>query len=229
MFSVPARIISFVLVLFLLVAVLGVADGGGDDPATRGGGTQHGVIFGSDHLRLTAHFRHGVVQIIFSDGREMVLPQVVAASGTRYSDGFTTFWNKGDTAVVELDGIEYTVHVIDPATDPWEQARRAGVNFRAVGQEPGWLLEIRDHRHINLLLDYGDTRITTPIATMEVDFPHRTTTYRVFPPTSPLRLTILTAKQPCYDAMSGEGFSATAVIEINDGERVYKGCGRWLN
>jgi membrane-bound inhibitor of C-type lysozyme len=36
-------------------------------------------------------------------GREFRLPHVIAASGARYSDGKFTFWNKGNTAMIEID------------------------------------------------------------------------------------------------------------------------------
>ena len=36
-------------------------------------------------------------------GREMLLPHVISGSGARYSDGKTTFWNKGKSALVEID------------------------------------------------------------------------------------------------------------------------------
>ncbi len=35
------------------------------------------------------------------DGIELHLPQVVAASGTKYSDGRYTFWSKGSAALVQ--------------------------------------------------------------------------------------------------------------------------------
>jgi len=36
-------------------------------------------------------------------GREMRLPHVISGSGARYSDGKTTFWNKGNSALMEVD------------------------------------------------------------------------------------------------------------------------------
>lgn len=188
-----------------------------------------GIVFAGEHLRLTAYFLDGSVRIVFSDGQERHLPQVIAASGARFSDGSMTFWNKGDEAFVTWDGEEYTVRVVDPDMDPWERARRAGVTLRAVGQEPGWLLEIWDNRRVDLLLDYGDTHVMTPIASMEVDFTRGATTYRVLPPTSPLRMTIYAVDQACYDSMSGEGFVVTVVVDLNDADRLYRGCGHWLN
>lgn len=188
-----------------------------------------GIVFAGEHLRLTAYFLDGAVRIVFSDGQERVLPQVISASGARFSDGSLTFWNKGDEAFVTWDGEEYTVRVVDPETDPWERARRAGITLRAIGQEPGWLLEIWKDRRVDLLLDYGDTHIATPVASMEVDFTRGATTYRVLPPTSPLRMTIEAVDEVCYDSMSGEGFTVAVVVDLNDGDRLYRGCGRWLD
>jgi membrane-bound inhibitor of C-type lysozyme len=36
-------------------------------------------------------------------GRELRLPHVISGSGARYSDGKTTFWNKGRSVLVEVD------------------------------------------------------------------------------------------------------------------------------
>jgi membrane-bound inhibitor of C-type lysozyme len=37
------------------------------------------------------------------DGRELRLPHVISGSGARYSDGKTTFWNKGRSVLMEVD------------------------------------------------------------------------------------------------------------------------------
>ena len=37
------------------------------------------------------------------DGHDLRLPHVISGSGARYSDGKTTFWNKGRSALVEVD------------------------------------------------------------------------------------------------------------------------------
>jgi membrane-bound inhibitor of C-type lysozyme len=36
-------------------------------------------------------------------GRDFRLPHVISGSGARYSDGKTTFWNKGRSALMEVD------------------------------------------------------------------------------------------------------------------------------
>jgi len=36
-------------------------------------------------------------------GRDLRLPHVISGSGARYSDGKTTFWNKGRSVLMEVD------------------------------------------------------------------------------------------------------------------------------
>ena len=115
-----------------------------------------------------------------------------------------------------------------PVVDPWEQARLAGVDFRAIGQEPGWLADIWDGQRIELLLDYGDTRITTPLSSPETGADGRTTVYRTDEVYGPMQLTVTITPGTCYDPMSGEAFPASVVVQIAGSPREYTGCGRWL-
>mgnify|MGYP001825485761 CR=1 FL=1 len=41
-------------------------------------------------------------------GEEHVLPRERAASGAKYSSDGITFWNKGDMAMIEIDGVKYS-------------------------------------------------------------------------------------------------------------------------
>ncbi|WP_410015031.1 MliC family protein [Sodalis sp. C49] len=54
---------------------------------------------------LTVRQRTEPAQVSFIlDGKQLNLPQVMSASGTRYSDGHYTFWSKGPNAFVEREG-----------------------------------------------------------------------------------------------------------------------------
>lgn len=44
------------------------------------------------------------VVVTLPDQEPITLAQVEAASGAKYSDGTTTFWNKGEQAMVDIDG-----------------------------------------------------------------------------------------------------------------------------
>jgi membrane-bound inhibitor of C-type lysozyme len=46
--------------------------------------------------------KHQFVRVRFAD-RDLRLPHVISGSGARYSDGKTTFWNKGDSVLMEVD------------------------------------------------------------------------------------------------------------------------------
>jgi membrane-bound inhibitor of C-type lysozyme len=57
-------------------------------------GTALDTIFDNDAHTVTLDLPDGTV----------TLPQTVSGSGARYSDDVTTFWNKGDEAMVEVNG-----------------------------------------------------------------------------------------------------------------------------
>jgi membrane-bound inhibitor of C-type lysozyme len=58
-----------------------------------------------DGEMIEAEFVGADEVVVVLPGQEaMTLPLTESASGARYSDGTTTFWNKGDEAMVEVDG-----------------------------------------------------------------------------------------------------------------------------
>lgn len=105
--------------------------------------------------------------------------------------------------------------------DPWEAARERGVDFRAVGQEPGWWLEISGS-DLELAVDYGERRLSFSEPKRELDGGRR-----VYRGTSDGHtVEVVLEKRRCEDAMSGEPFSTTVTVEL-DGE-TYRGCGQTL-
>lgn len=103
----------------------------------------------------------------------------------------------------------------------WEGARAAGVDFRGVGQEPGWMIDIHQENRIVLLLDYGESIAEFPLT--EPQYPQEgATLYQTSSGSRTLVVTI--SRSPCQDSMSGEAFPATVEVAI-DG-RTLNGCGR---
>jgi len=49
--------------------------------------------------------RNGRATIYMKDHPRLQLPQMVSASGARYSDGYTTFWEKGGIAMLEAGSV----------------------------------------------------------------------------------------------------------------------------
>ncbi len=162
---------------------------------------------------------------LFLPGETISLPQVPAGSGVKYSDGKVTFWSKGDAALLEAaDGIRRDCRN-NRALAIWEHAKLNGVDFRAVGNEPGWHLEISRGRKILVVTNYGQDRyeFTTPEPVS--DAKARTATYRAREDEHVLEVVI--AGQPCQDTMRGDPFESTVTVTL-DGSS-YNGCGRPLH
>jgi putative lipoprotein len=114
----------------------------------------------------------------------------------------------------------------DPATNlarmpAPDGLRAAGVDFRAVGQEPGWIVDIYTRGIIKMVWAYGEN-----YAEFAVEPPNTTqegaTRYEAASDGRALVVTIRRA--PCQDAMSGEAYPATVEVVI-DGTTL-NGCGR---
>lgn len=71
------------------------------------------VPFKCDEIALIARFGKDSVEIMMP-GRTITLPQVISGSGACYSDGSTTFWNKGEMALFEMNGVDYKGCRADP-------------------------------------------------------------------------------------------------------------------
>lgn len=105
--------------------------------------------------------------------------------------------------------------------DVWHAAKLRGVAFRAIGQEPGWLLEIINGEEILIVTDYGKNRRSLPWVEPQEDKAARKT---VFPVDDKTR--VLIEGKPCTDSMSGEPFEVTVTLTL--GNNTLKGCGRAL-
>ena len=113
-------------------------------------------------------------------------------------------------------------HVEETIDDVWHQAKLRGVAFRAIGQEPGWLLEITNGEEILLLTDYGSTRTSMPYVEPVVYQEERRTQYVV----GDYNTTIEIRGEPCTDVMSGESFEVSVTLFLNNKE--LHGCGHAL-
>lgn len=183
-------------------------------------------VYQCGELRVEAHFEPEGARVDVS-GRELHLPQVEAASGVRYADGTDEFWTRGMTeAVLTLDGERHEcVAVEEGVRSPWTQAREREIGFRAVGNEPGWLVEVPlgEQPQLHLVLDYGERELRVPGAEAFEDA-DGTSGYRGQADGVDVELRI--RREDCTDSMSGEVFDASA--EAHVGGDTFSGCGRFL-
>jgi putative lipoprotein len=155
--------------------------------------------------------------------RYVILSQVRSASGIRYEEGAIAFWSKGEEAVLELGGQRFSDCQLAPGRAPWEDARRRGVAFRAVGNEPGWYLEIQRGRHLLFVGEYGMQRVMIPDPVEERAGPTRV--YHAIGDSHDLRVEVV--DELCADTMKGDSFPSQVLVYLND--KTYWGCGRDLD
>jgi len=115
----------------------------------------------------------------------------------------------------------------DRALAPWDgvffELARAR-DFRAVGQEPGWQLEIRQGAEMRFTFDYGKGSVVMPGARVKLDSNTGTRTYHSVAEGNDLEVVIVPVQ--CLDSMSGRPFSATVTVTLNG--RSLRGCGEEL-
>jgi uncharacterized membrane protein len=157
--------------------------------------------------------------------RTLQLQRVEAASGERYEDDDILAWLKGDEARFIVDTVRITECDLNRQESVWQAAKLDGVDFRAVGNEPGWVLEIRERNKLTFWYDNDATAmeaVATDIATSQ------DTMESVFSATGDagnLRVTL--SGKICTDAESGEPYKTSVLVELDDVELV--GCGRALH
>ena len=106
--------------------------------------------------------------------------------------------------------------------DVWHAAKLRGVSFRAIGQEPGWLLEISTGEKIYLVTDYGRNKTSYRYVEPEVNRDLRRTVFSI----EDKNLEVLIEGKDCTDIMSGEKFAVSVSITVD--RKQLKGCGRAL-
>lgn len=106
--------------------------------------------------------------------------------------------------------------------DVWHKAALRGVTFRAIGQEPGWLLEIVNGKSIIISTDYGNNVAEYAYVEPIVFQDEQRTRYLIEDADAIVEI----RDKPCMDIMSGESFAVS--VSITDSHRRLEGCGRAL-
>ena len=128
-------------------------------------------------------------------------------------------WSAFGNQLIELDR--------DRALAPWDGVffeLKRDRDFRGVGQEPGWQLELRKGSEMRFTYDYGKGTAITPAPAAQVDAASGTRTYHAQSGGNDLEVVIVPVR--CTDAMSGRPFAATVSVTLNG--RAYRGCGEEL-
>ena len=180
------------------------------------------MVYACGAYQFTARLGPGDMAVWLPD-RYVILSRVRSESGVMYEEGDIQFWSAGEETTLSLGQEAYAGCALVPEQVPWEDARRRGVDFRAVGNEPGWSLEIQSGRHLLFVGDYGMLRVLTPDPGQNSNGQARV--YHAVTETNDLRVEIM--DESCNDSMTGEGLPSTVAITVN-GSTFY-GCGRSLD
>ena len=103
----------------------------------------------------------------------------------------------------------------------WEHAKLSGVDFRGVGNEPGWVLEIRNADSIHFEYDYGENEINESAPEPQEDALNRRARYV----TESMEVTI--EGVACQDTMADHSFESRVTVIV--GDREFHGCGKALH
>ena len=204
----------------IVFSLLGLAACGSQQPREPMHPVQPGktLVYECGDYEFIARTGPGEIAL-YLPGDYLVLGQVRAASGTKYSGDGVVFWRKGDTATLDLGSRILGACRLNPSRAPWEEARRRGVHFRAVGQEPGWYLEIQHGRQMLFVSSYGNNRVLLPTPEPELDA--ELATYRVSDDSHDMQVEVTV--EYCQDSMSGEVFDNSVRLRLDGTE--YLGCG----
>jgi len=109
-------------------------------------------------------------------------------------------------------------------SDVWEMAKEDGVQFRAVGNEPGWLIEVRDDEKIKFVNDYGSLEIKAPVDDLWLGPAGEDKIYYV--ENDVIQFQVIIMKKRFQDNMSGEVFPYQVRVVFPN--KSYVGGGRLL-
>jgi len=146
-------------------------------------------------------------------------------AGRHYAGGGTEVIVHERSADLVLPDARYADCTFDPRASMWEHAKLGGADFRGLGNEPGWALEVRAQSTLWFQYDYGTSELTVPIVDTESDPATRSTTYVGRSGSTELVVTLTAGS--CADTMADETYPTRVEVRL-DG-REFRGCGRPLH
>lgn len=152
----------------------------------------------------------------------IALPRVRSASGPRYAKDGIEFRSRGQAGTLKIGSETHTDCTRQLAPTAWDEARLLGVDYRAVGYEPTWSLEIDEGRVMRFIIE-GSGAIYMPVPQPTGDAKRRV--YHAGAESQDLEAVI--EEKPCRDPSSPEPFPHTVTVTYNG--IPYPGCGRPLD
>ena len=158
---------------------------------------------------------------IYIGKKALKMKRVESASGEKFSDGKNTFWLKGNEALLEFEDSTYTGCTENIKKTVLEKAKVRGVDYRAVGQEPGWTLEIMTDGTMILTTNYGENVYHFKTPRYEMKLKEKSLVYNAENDKHKIEVRIINER--CSDSMSGNTYYNKVEVVLDD--KRLKGCG----
>ena len=168
---------------------------------------------------VVVRYSFGEVSLVLKD-ESIVLPQVEAASGSKYSDQGNLFWEKSSEAQIAIHGAPDETCPSDSERAPWVDAWLRGVSFRAQGVLQNWWIEILEGDHVTFGLDGGAHLVRGPAEPPSLEKGRRVYTVD----SDEGKLTVAIAPDPCNLPDQKARFPNTVFVTLHD--ETYTGCGK---
>lgn len=128
---------------------------------------------------------------------------------------------QGEEATLTVGKKHYSCHN-DKVAATFERAKFQGVAFRAIGNEPGWVLEIIPAKEVLFITHLGT--VTTHFKILKHHEMHNSTEYKLRSKNNLLYLRI--ENRRCVDTMSGREYESSVYLNFDGNE--LRGCGKGL-
>lgn len=168
---------------------------------------------------VVVRYSFGEVTLVLRD-ESIILPQVEAASGSKYSDQGDLFWEKTPEAQIAIHGAMTETCMSNSDRAPWVDAWLRGVSFRGQGTIANWWVEILDGDHITFGLNDGAHLVRGPAEPPILENGRRV--YHV--DSDEGKLTVAIAPEFCTLPGQKTRYPDTVFVTLHD--ETYTGCGR---
>ncbi|WP_428354043.1 hypothetical protein [Methyloprofundus sp.] len=178
----------------------------------------------SDKFTFTASIGDNQARILYPE-QSITLAHAFTLFGQKFNAKQTTLWLEKGIAKLEISSVIHENCHNNKAKATWEDAKLNGVDFRAVGTQSSWILEIVKGKNIIFADFFGKiNKYLFSISEPVIDEASRSTVYKTSNDEHTLLVKILGTS--CQDIISGETFEFTVTVKL-DG-KLFKGCGRSL-
>jgi membrane-bound inhibitor of C-type lysozyme len=217
----------FPIVIAVLVATLGTACEPSETDAFTPVTSVYDCVARERPFSIVTQTADSALHIFIPEpfaARTMLLERVEAASGEKYEGEGVTAWTKGDEAMFLIDTVKVSECDNNAEAALWEAAKLGGADFRGFGDDPNWVLEIREREQLKLTV--GQAALVEAIA---IDIANKQESLEtVFQAsTDEGDLTVTLSGKICLVGSDTTRYATTVLIDYMD--KRYSGCGKALH